>query len=847
MSDDINCLKNRQPSQQTFTAHQFLLCNGLTHTNKNGTNSYKPIDYETICTMASNPDRFDKERGFATILSTYRRHDGREHDVQREHGSFGAIAVDVDDGNCELQTLKSALSSVIGNVDHVIYSTSTAKVDDKKYRAIIPFADPHPYSEIEYVTKALFDRLDEVLGGQVCDRKMENPGQVSFLPNVPFTHTKKGVTTQYRGEDGKPFFYEHQVIKTGQRFDPLNCSLTEQAKALQEWEVTNQAALAKQRESQAKALQCMTPSQAGTPIDLFNQQFKVADLLIKYGYQKMNGRYLSQYQESGIPATVLSDDGMACFIHSQSDIDEGIGRRSSQSSCNFADGFDLFTHYEHKGDQKAALRAAALLLGLNKSNPLTDLTTGEITMGNHMPEGMFKSQLADEWVLVTNGDMWFNTVTGQKMTIKAFNLAFKSYSPPVMITPNGQPTGKRSITNEVSVYLISYCGAVVVSDLLYMPLMEPIFELDGLRYANLYMKTKLPNTNPDWQSALAPKLIEQHLRKMFANESEVNYFIKWMGWIVQNPGVKVRWLPLIIGAQGDAKSQLGIVMGLAMGSSNVKVVSQQELHENFTGWKYGHCLAVLEELKAVGKSRHDVSEKLKEPVTNNVISVLRKGRDGINAPNTQNYLALTNHRDAVIIEQDDRRWFVMETVFSQERKSPLEAFSEKYWDDYFEAMKNENGSIRGWLLSIDTAGFDPNRAPPSSLAKDYMKTRSRSSDSTDLQELIDLAQGYGYTSNVVATDCIADDCYRSFGNRLQTSRTSTALSEIGFIKYEKLIKWKGKPRRVYVKPNFLRGCIGEDSKNIRIRKELDKTSAVLSDQVKNDFAQGSSYEHDHFK
>jgi hypothetical protein len=58
----------------------------------------------------------------------------------------------------------------------------------------------------------------------------------------------------------------------------------------------------------------------------------------------------------------------------------------SQSSCNYADAFDLFTHYEHQGNQKAATRAAAKLLGLDRSSPAddfaehTDLGTGEITL-----------------------------------------------------------------------------------------------------------------------------------------------------------------------------------------------------------------------------------------------------------------------------------------------------------------------------------------------------------------------------------------------------------------------------------------------------------------------------------
>lgn len=453
-----------------------------------------------------------------------------------------------------------------------------------------------------------------------------------------------------------------------------------------------------------------------------------------------------------------------------------------------------------------------------------------------------KSALADQWVFVTSDDGWFNIVTGQKMGSKAFNTAYKRYSPSVDIAPNGDPKPKK-ITNDISTYLLAYCNAAIVDDLLYMPCMDEVFQLNGLYYANSYMRNMVPKAVENWADYEAPKLIQEHLHKMFSNKAEVQTFIQWMAWVVQNPGKKVRWAPLLIGAPGDGKSQLGTVMGLAMGSLNVKVVNQTELNENFTSWKYGACLAVLEELKAVGKSRHDVSEKLKEPIANDTISVLRKGKDGFNAPNTQNYLALTNHRDAVIIEQADRRWFVMETVFSQQHKAAEGVFD----GEYFKIIEASSGAIRGWLLSIDTSAFNPNRVPPSNAAKDFMKYRSKGNDATDILEMLELGGGYGYTSNVVSTDCLSKDFGVIYPQRLNTNRLSSALGELGFIKVEKLIKWRGNPRRVYVKSHFLDGCIGEDSANIRIRKELDKTTSSPNAVTSRDFERSSPYEHHHFK
>lgn len=401
MDDDIKCLNNRQSSKTEFVDHQFLLCGGLKHTEKHTKNAYKSIGYKNICDMAKEPGLLNKDKSFATILSTYRGYDGRNGDVQREHGKFGAIAVDIDHGDKNCETVKVALKTIIGNVDYLIYSTSTAKVDDQKWRTIIPFADLHPYSEIEFVTEALFNRLDEELGGQVCDRKMEKPHMVSFLPNIPYTHTVNGVTTKYRDENGKALFYQYFESNAGERFDPKNCSLTSLAEKLKdEATLRVQASLEERATRQVKALESPGAAPGGNVINVFNQHYSVADLLVEFGYKEMNGRYLSPNQKSGMAGTTLNEDGQVCFIHSDADIQQGIGIEIAGKSCNFADAFDLFTHYEHQGDQRAAVKAAAELLGMNRSRAEDDFSLGYDPQTGEIKE--LKKSLLGECVDLSN-------------------------------------------------------------------------------------------------------------------------------------------------------------------------------------------------------------------------------------------------------------------------------------------------------------------------------------------------------------------------------------------------------------------------------------------------------------
>lgn len=111
-------------------------------------------------------------------------------------------------------------------------------------------------------------------------------------------------------------------------------------------------------------------------IAAFNAGTGVAALLEKYGYRRKPRStvdWKSPYQQSESYATRVFDDRRFVTL-SASDIQAGIGRKTKGGSAAFGDAFDLFTAYEHKGDHKAAMRAAARTLGLDAKKPGDDWT-----------------------------------------------------------------------------------------------------------------------------------------------------------------------------------------------------------------------------------------------------------------------------------------------------------------------------------------------------------------------------------------------------------------------------------------------------------------------------------------
>jgi hypothetical protein len=246
------------------------------------------------------------------------------------------------------------------------------------------------------------------------------------------------------------------------------------------------------------------------------------------------------------------------------------------------------------------------------------------------------------------------------------------------------------------------------------------------------------------------------------------------------------------------------------------------MQSDFNGWAEGSCVGVLEEIRIKGHNRHDAMNKLKPLVTNEQIEVVRKGQDGRNIPNCTNYMALTNHEDALVLDADDRRWGVFFTKYKAREQLKAD-IHETYWEDLNDAINNHGDVIRGWLMSIDLSKFNKTDAPKMTAAKRKMIDASRPEDEVMLQEAIEVG-GFGVHSDVVAGDCL-NDVFRAVcgGFAPKTTRLGTLMDNLGFVKLEKPLKWRGKARRMYVRSE--RKDMIEDTEGGRaiIRLALDGT------------------------
>lgn len=339
----------------TKHSRSVLLGHGINDTRKLIQVAYDTIPIDQIFERVEAPTAVPKDAADFIIPSSYTTadaiDDARSHAAQREHGRFPLLMVDIDKGNHNASELTAAVTSFFGDVRHAVYSTASAKPNDRKWRVVTELAPELAFNEWSELGEAFSDHLK--MKGIVADQKLLGPAQPVYLPNVP---------PEARHDDGTPIFYEHLVNDgpTATLNAPEASRLIEAVRLRRKAENEIRASAAEKAAQRRKKRQT-----SGSPnvIEEFNLSHDIETLLINAGYEQSprnDKDWCSPYQTSGSFATRVmeADDGSQYFVSlSGSDADAKIGAEGA-SGCRHGDAFDLHVHYEHGGDFNTALKSA---------------------------------------------------------------------------------------------------------------------------------------------------------------------------------------------------------------------------------------------------------------------------------------------------------------------------------------------------------------------------------------------------------------------------------------------------------------------------------------------------------
>ncbi|MGU3336931.1 DUF5906 domain-containing protein [Methylobacterium mesophilicum] len=285
-------------------------------------------------------------------------------------------------------------------------------------------------------------------------------------------------------------------------------------------------------------------------------------------------------------------------------------------------------------------------------------------------------------------------------------------------------------------------------------------------------------------------LFEEHLRYLCSTNEEFEYLANWLSCMIQKPNYKLKSAIVLVGGQGTGKSFVGHVMRYALGDWNVSDVSSNMIKSDFNQFLEAKLLIIVEEIMALG--RVEIMNNLKPYITQPLVMINAKHLRPYQIENCANFLFLSNREDALKLENDDRRYFI---VMSDKPAQP-----QCYYDDLWAWERENRGVILHWLLSRDLSAFNPDARPPVTEGKRRMVEAARDELEAFLTELIE-DRAPPFEADLVELKFVTKvlrDRYYSTGQemgltRVKLTKAMNAIGTVGLGQCKGVIE--GSPRR----------------------------------------------------
>lgn len=765
-----------------------LTCNGNFDTEIMTGVDYRTITWAEICEMAARPASAEKKHAPAIIPSIYHSHDGREHAAQRQRGRFIMLTVDVDKGNPAKAEVIAAVHAVTGHqpLDLIVYSTSSATQEDRKWRALVRLAQPLQGCDFSETEEALFDLLQAE--GIICDRRLSRTGQLVYLPNVPPNRRKA---------DGKAEAYgceiEHQDPKgNGPGLDLTTTPIPAQ---VEKRRLAREAAQAKAKADAAVRAARRSSEEGGSTIERYNLAHPVEDLLIKYGYETDGrGNWQSPNQESGSFATKPYEDGHWVSL-SGSDADAGLGFKTT-SGARAGDSFDLFVHYEHGGDFGAALAAAHEKLSADDFKaigPDTDYLKKErearrerqraenASIGREMPVATMPEILTLEMALArfafaTDGSRVVDlTCPARDYALSDFHNAFGAST---------MKLGGRS--TPVSVAWLKSPNRHTVHSRTFAPGRGQFTE-DPRNFAAVNTWQPFERLEPSGNYAEHAAVFADHVAFLFGPDAP--RFLDWLAHLEQKPGElpHTGWLHISSRTGTGRNAMAGILARVWRGRVAAAFNLSQALRDGFNDDLAGRLLAIVDEIReGTNEGEWAHAETVKAMLTAERRTINPKfGRKAVEF-NACRWLLFSNHVSAIPLQAEDRRF---EVVAYEGEPKP-----EAYYTRLYGLVNDPTfiADVTAFLSRRNISSFNPGRHAKATAAKKAVIDVATSEAKAYAQAVV-----AHWPADVIPSRVLADILDPAAWGEAKAGVRRVA-SEVGMRRYEKTVKISGTATRVYI-------------------------------------------------
>ena len=186
------------------------------------------------------------------------------------------------------------------------------------------------------------------------------------------------------------------------------------------------------------------------------------------------------------------------------------------------------------------------------------------------------------------------------------------------------------------------------------------------------------------------------MRRLLPDERDRQILLSYMAAMVQNPGAKFQWWPVIQGTEGNGKSAIIRVLNHCIGNRYSHLPNADAMAKTgnqFNGWVAGKLFMGIEEIYV--QNRRDFLEAFKTTVTNDRLQIEGKGANQIMGDNRCNGIMCTNHQEGVPVTVDTRRYSIFYTAQQCKADKLRDGMTGSYFPDLYQWFRGE-GRFAAW-------------------------------------------------------------------------------------------------------------------------------------------------------
>lgn len=172
-----------------------------------------------------------------------------------------------------------------------------------------------------------------------------------------------------------------------------------------------------------------------------------------------------------------------------------------------------------------------------------------------------------------------------------------------------------------------------------------------------------------------------YLTRVLPDERDRLLLTSYMAAMVQYPGVKFQWCPVVQGAKGNGKTLIGTALERALGDRYCHRPNSADIGNKFTGWLRGKLAIIVEELST--HEKRELLETLKPLITNRRVEIQNKGADQSTGDNRANFIMFVNGKGDMPIDANERRYGLFHMAQQEYADIVRDGMSGEYFPNLF--------------------------------------------------------------------------------------------------------------------------------------------------------------------